>query len=365
MVLALPFPAIDPILVEIGPFAIRWYALAYIAGLVLGWLYGKSARSATRACGAASRAIRPCSTIFWSGSPSASSSAARLGHVLFYDPAYYAANPLEILQVWHGGMAFHGGLLGAVLAIILFARRARRAGPVLSRRRVGGGADRPVPRPARQFRQWRALGPVTDVPWALVFPHAGPEPRHPSQLYEAGLEGVAALSGAASLATRLGALKRPGLVAGVFGIGYALCALDLASCSASRTATSLGPVTIGMALSLPLARSIGLGLVWQRAAARKPAPMTTPLGEESGRRSSRAEGPITVVRYMALASAIRATATTGRATPSARGGDFVTAPEISQMFGELIGLWAAHAWTRARRARSASRWSSSAPAAAR
>ena len=122
----------------------------------------------------------------------------RLGHVLIYDPAYYAANPAEILQVWHGGMAFHGGLLGAGLAIILFARR--NGVPVLSYLDVAS-AVAPIGLflgRLANFVNGELWGRVTDVPWAFVFPAAGPEPRHPSQLYEAALEGALSSSSSSS-----------------------------------------------------------------------------------------------------------------------------------------------------------------------
>ncbi len=156
----LPFPAINPVLVQLGPLAIRWYALAYIAGLMAGW-----------------RLIRRlvANDGLWGGlkRPSADSIddllvycalgvviGGRLGNVLFYDPGYYFAHPLEILKVWEGGMAFHGGLIGAAIGVALFAlaRKSPRADDV--RPRLAGRADRPVLWPDRQFHPARALGPA-------------------------------------------------------------------------------------------------------------------------------------------------------------------------------------------------------------
>ena len=263
MLFALPLPAINPILVEIGPFAIRWYALAYIVGLIAGWLYGKSLIANAR---------------LWTKQPGDPALfddllvwvtfgviiGGRLGQVLIYDPTYYFANPAEILQVWHGGMAFHGGLLGAALAIILFARR--HGVPVLSYLDIAS-AVAPIGLflgRLANFVNGELWGRQTDVPWAFLFPHsmdASGEivPRHPSQLYEAALEGLL-LFVVLLVLTRMGGLKRPGLVAGVFGIGYGL-ARSTAELFREPDGYVLGPVTTGMALSLPLI-VIGLGLVW-------------------------------------------------------------------------------------------------------
>ena len=257
MLFALPFPAIDPTILSFGPFAIRWYSLAYIAGLVLGWLYGKrliADRSLWR--------VQP-------GEPAAFDDllvwvafgviiGGRLGHVLIYDPAYYWANPLEIPQVWHGGMAFHGGLIGATLAIILFARR--HGLPVLSYLDIAG-AVAPIGLffgRLANFINGELWGRVTDVPWAMVFPNAGPDPRHPSQLYEAALEGVL-LFIVLRIAIGRGALRHPGLVAGLFGIGYGI-ARSVSELLREPDGYVLGPITAGMALSIPLI-VIGAALV--------------------------------------------------------------------------------------------------------
>jgi phosphatidylglycerol:prolipoprotein diacylglycerol transferase len=257
MLLALPFPAINPNLVEIGPFAIRWYAIAYMAGFVLGWLYGK-------------RLIAERS--LWReppGDPALFDDflvwvafgvilGGRLGHILIYEPAYYLAHPAEMVKIWHGGMAFHGGLLGAVIAIIVFARRY--GVPLLSYLDVTAAV---VPiglffGRIANFVNGELWGRATDVPWAFVFPEAGPEPRHPSQLYEAFLEGVV-LFALLRIAIRLGALKRPGLVAGLFALGYGL-ARSMAELFREPDGYVGGVLTTGTALSVPV-MVIGLALV--------------------------------------------------------------------------------------------------------
>ena len=159
--LALPFPVIDPVLVHLGPLAIRWYALAYIAGLIVGWCADPPRSSPTIAIGAARRGRRAdsiddllvyCALGVVIG--------GRLGNVLFYDPGYYFAHPLEIFMVWQGGMAFHGGMLGALVGVLLFARRYRDAVADGARSRLPRRADRHLPRPHRQFHQAGALGPA-------------------------------------------------------------------------------------------------------------------------------------------------------------------------------------------------------------
>ena len=159
-VLAIPFPEIDPVALWLGPLSVKWYGLAYMAGLLLGWLYVKYLLRQTRLWPGGKRPFPPDKAddlllymtigVLVGG---------RLGNVIFYEPSYYLQNPLEIPAVWKGGMAFHGGLIGSIVAIVLFARRQRRRGLERSGLVRGGHADRPVLRTARQFHQRRAVGP--------------------------------------------------------------------------------------------------------------------------------------------------------------------------------------------------------------
>jgi phosphatidylglycerol:prolipoprotein diacylglycerol transferase len=250
----LPFPAIDPVAVNIGPLPLRWYALAYIAGFVLGWLFMRTLASNDR---------------LWApGQPKPSLEGlddllvyvafgviigGRLGHVLIYDPGYYLAQPQEIIKTWKGGMAFHGGLLGAITGIFLFARR--EALPLLTVSDICATVA-PVGLlfgRLANFIKPEMWGRESDVPWAMVFPLAGDAPRHPSQLYEAGLEGLA-LGLLLWFAARKGALKHPGLATGLFGVGYGLARIF---CEFFREpdpyqeALANG-LTMGMVLSAPL-----------------------------------------------------------------------------------------------------------------
>ena len=153
----LPFPAIDPVLVQIGPFALRWYALAYIAGILLGWLYARAIIRRERLWGGKAPMTVAGFDDFVLWVTLGVILGGRIGYVLFYNPTHFAAHPAEIVQLWKGGMSFHGGFLGVVIAVILFGRR--RGIPVVARRRHGGGlSGRPHARPARQFHQCRAVG---------------------------------------------------------------------------------------------------------------------------------------------------------------------------------------------------------------
>ncbi len=258
----LPFPIIDPVAVNLGPLPVRWYALAYIGGFLFGWFGLRALVGDDRLWAAGQPRPTP------EGADDLLVNAAlgviiggRLGHVLFYDPAFYLADPLEILQTWKGGMAFHGGLIGAVVGMWLFSRSHRV--PFLTIMDVCAAVT-PVGLffgRLANFIKPEMWGRETDVPWAMVFPPAGDAPRHPSQLYEAGLEGVA-LFALLWFAARGGALKRPGLVAGLFGAGYGLARIF---CEFFREPDPVqealqSGLTKGMLFSLPLVL-VGAGLV--------------------------------------------------------------------------------------------------------
>jgi phosphatidylglycerol:prolipoprotein diacylglycerol transferase len=269
MPISLAFPSIDPVMISIGPLPIRWYALAYIAGLVLGWAY---ARALVRR------------KAFWGGVAAPTPLdiddllvyaavgvivGGRLGYVLFYNPGHYLAHPAEIFAIWKGGMSFHGGFAGTLLAIYVVAKR--KGISVLSLTDVCAAA---VPiglflGRIANFIKPELWGRPTDVTWAMVFPGAGPSPRHPSQLYEAGLEGFV-LFVALFIAVEFGALRRPGLVAGFFAIGYGVARII---CEFFREPDPqlgflFGGATMGMLLSLPL---IAAGAALIILSARRPA----------------------------------------------------------------------------------------------
>ena len=175
MFLALPFPVVDPILIEFGPFAIRWYSLAYIAGLLLGSFY--MGRLAKRI----SNILSPDDAInFMTWATIGVILGGRIGYVLFYKLNFYIDNPTQIFYVWQGGMSFHGGFLGVVLASILYTRRQKIpvlvfADLVACAAPIGLFFGR-----LANFINSELYGRVTDVPWAIAFPTGGPQLRHPS-----------------------------------------------------------------------------------------------------------------------------------------------------------------------------------------
>ena len=209
------FPAIDPVALELGPIVIRWYALAYIVGLIGGWRYALllARREPVR--------FEPQlldDFVVWATLGVVI--GGRLGYVLFYRPDYYITDPLQILMVWKGGMAFHGGLLGVLAATFLFARRYKV--PLLSLADIVCAAA-PIGLffgRIANFINGELYGRVTDAALGMVFPHGGPLPRHPSQLYQAGLEGLALFVLMAVLIFGFNAKNRPGLLAGAFFAGY-------------------------------------------------------------------------------------------------------------------------------------------------
>jgi phosphatidylglycerol:prolipoprotein diacylglycerol transferase len=285
MPLVLPFPDIDPVLVSVRPFgielAVRWYALAYIAGLLLGWRYVVLLSRRPRLWGGAApieeRQVDDLLTWMILGVIL----GGRLGFVLFYQPEYYLAHPGQILAVWQGGMSFHGGLLGVAAGVIGFS--LKNGLPILS---VGDAVAAAAPiglffGRLANFINAELWGRPSTAPWAVAFPGeaaqacppgwVGPCARHPSQLYEAGLEGLL-LFAVLALAIRGGALRRPGLVFGMMLAGYALArsfvelfrqadgqfvAPDNPQGHVLRLGAELG-LTMGQLLSLPMLAVGGL-----------------------------------------------------------------------------------------------------------
>ena len=262
MMFAIPFPAIDPVLISIGPLAIRWYSLAYIAGILLGWRYivSLSARKPGVIDAAAIDDL-----IVWL--VFGIILGGRLGYVLFYKPGYYLMNPIEAAYVWEGGMSFHGGALGVILAMALFARKRgidflRLADMVACAAPIGLFFGR-----IANFINGELFGRPSDVAWAVVFPRGGPEPRHPSQIYESFLEGLVLFLILAALWRYTRLRDRPGALGGVFLLGYGAFRLfvEFFREPDAHLGFLFGGVTMGQLLSLPLV-IVGVWLV-----ARKPA----------------------------------------------------------------------------------------------
>src|SRR5579864_4320045 len=260
----IPFPAIDPIAVSLGPFAIRWYALAYIVGLIIGWRY------------CLMLADRPPNLLarkdiddFLVWATLGVVLGGRIGYVLFYNLPYYTEHPIQALYLWHGGMSFHGGALGVTLAIVLFARRRKLsilalADIVIEAIPIGLFFGR-----IANFINGELYGRETDVPWAMVFPGGGPLPRHPSQLYEAACEGLL-LFLLLLIAEHRGARRRPGLETGIFLAGYAVARMsgEFFRQPDEQLGFLIFGTTMGQLLSIPLLVGGIALIVWAR---RRPA----------------------------------------------------------------------------------------------
>jgi phosphatidylglycerol---prolipoprotein diacylglyceryl transferase len=262
----IPFPAFDPVLVHVGPFAVRWYALAYIVGILAGWLYVRAVIRAEKLWGGPAPLSVTDYDDFVLWATFGIILGGRIGYVLFYNPGYFFAHPADIVQLWKGGMSFHGGFLGCVVAVTLFA--LRRGIPFLS---LGDLTCAAAPiglflGRIANFVNGELWGRPTDVPWAMVFPNGGPLPRHPSQLYEAGLEGLVLFAVLAAL-MRAGALRRPGTITGAFALGYGIARLtsEFFREPDAQLGFLWGGLTMGMLLSLPLILAgIGFIVVAQR-----------------------------------------------------------------------------------------------------
>src|SRR6202166_316242 len=257
----IPFPAFDPVLVHIGPFAIRWYALAYIVGILLGWAYARVLVRSERLWGGKAPLTVLDFDDFLLWVTLGIILGGRIGSVLFYNFSHFAAHPLEIVQLWNGGMSSHGGFTGCVIAVVLFARK--RGLPILSLGDITcavGPIGIFLGRIAN-FINGELWGRPADVPWAMVFPNGGPLPRHPSQLYEAALEGLVLLA-VLALLMRAGALKRPGMIIGSFAVVYALARTtsEFFREPDAQLGFFWGGMTMGMLLSVPLFLA-GLGFL--------------------------------------------------------------------------------------------------------
>ena len=263
----IPFPVFDPVLVHVGPFAVRWYALAYIVGILAGWLYVRGILRSEKPWGGAPPFGVPDYDDFVLWATFGIILGGRIGYVLVYNPAFFLAHPAEIVQLWNGGMSFHGGFLGVVIAVVWYARR--RAIPLLSLGDVTCAAA-PIGiflvRIAN-FINGELWGRPSEAPWAMVFPNGGPLPRHPSQLYEATLEGLV-LFAVLAILVRRGALKRPGTIIGVFALGYGAARLfsELFREPDAQLGFLWGGLTMGMLLTLPLMLA---GLAFIRVAQRR------------------------------------------------------------------------------------------------
>ena len=272
---ALPFPEIDPVIVQIGPLALHWYGVGYVIGILFAWWYARRLVSNDSLWAGGRSPIGPLDIddfLIWAAAGVVL--GGRIGYILFYDLARYIANPLDVFAVWQGGMSFHGGLTGVTVAMIAFAYR-RGFSPwslfdvIAAGVPVGFGLVR-----VTNFINSELWGRPTDVPWAFIFPNGGPEPRHPSQLYEALLEGLVLFIVLRLLTHSALKLKQPGFVAGAMVTGYGLARILVEffrEPDAHIGYLAGGWLTMGMVLSVPMVL-IGLWAMWRaRRAAPEPA----------------------------------------------------------------------------------------------
>jgi phosphatidylglycerol:prolipoprotein diacylglycerol transferase len=268
--LTIAFPAIDPVAISIGPFAIRWYALAYIVGIVLGWLYARALVRSEKPWGGPAPVTTPQLDDFILWVTLGIIIGGRAGYVLFYNPAFFLQHPAAIFKLWEGGMSFHGGFLGCVAAVMLFALRNNIS--ILS---LGDLTTAVAPigiflGRIANFIKGELWGREADVsvPWRMIFPD---DPlqlyRHPSQLYEAALEGLL-LFAVLAVMVRMGALKRPGLILGSFIAIYALARItsEFFREPDPQLGFLWGGLTMGMLLSVPMivAGAILIVMAWRR-----------------------------------------------------------------------------------------------------
>lgn len=268
---ALPFPDIDPIALQIGPLAIHWYGIGYVVSILFVWWYAKRLAATPHLWASNTSPVQALDLddfVMWAAIGVVA--GGRIGYILFYDLAAYMADPMSIFAVWKGGMSYHGGFLGTTIAMILFARK--RGIPVWSMFDIvaagvpfGLGVVR-----VANFINSELWGRPTDVAWGFVFPTGGPDPRHPSQLYEAVLEGLVLFLVLRVLTHSFLKLKAPGFVAGAFVAGYGLSRTVVEFFRAPDV--QLGYLagdwlTMGMILSTPMV----LAGVWAMAAAKSRA----------------------------------------------------------------------------------------------
>lgn len=266
---ALTFPAINPVALQLGPLAIHWYGIGYVVSILFAWWYCKQLVAKT--------------SLWQDGKPAMSGEdlddfvtwaalgvvlGGRLGYIFFYDFAKFAADPLSIFSVWNGGMSYHGGMLGVILAMILYARKRgihvwSMLDTIAAAVPFGLGVGR-----LTNFINSELWGRTSDVPWAFVFPNGGPLARHPSQLYEAVLEGLILFSILFYFTHAKHRLKTPKFIGGAFICGYGVSRIIVEffrEPDAHIGYLSQGWLTMGMILSVPM---VAVG-IWAMASAKQ------------------------------------------------------------------------------------------------
>jgi phosphatidylglycerol:prolipoprotein diacylglycerol transferase len=259
--MALEFPNIDPVALAVGPLEIRWYALAYLTGFLFGWWYGIYI---SKLVNKDLPGVRPSKDDIDDFIPWAIAGVilgGRLGYILFYQTAFYFENPGEIFKVWHGGMSFHGGIAGVIIVMFLYAKLKklpflRLCDTVGCAAPLGIFLGR-----ITNFINGELYGRVTEVSWGVIFPGGGELPRHPSQLYQAGLEGLALFLILLTLVHFKWVRARPGILSGVFLAGYGIFRSigELWREPDEQIGYLMGHLSMGQLLSVPVI-CLGVGV---------------------------------------------------------------------------------------------------------
>jgi phosphatidylglycerol---prolipoprotein diacylglyceryl transferase len=260
----LTYPNIDPVAIQLGPLAVKWYGLAYMAGLLLGWYYIRRLVSTPHlwANNKPPLTLERIDDLLLFMTVGVIV-GGRLGQVLLYDPEFYFSNPAEIFKVWKGGMSFHGGVIACAILILVFAVVYK-----VSARSVGDLVCASAPfglffGRIANFINSEHWGRVTDAWVGMVFPNGGDNPRHPSQLYEAALEGIVMFTIIRIATHHFMTLKRPGVTTGIWMIWYAI-ARSFSECFREPepyNIFNIGPITAGQVYCVPMV-VLGLYLLW-------------------------------------------------------------------------------------------------------
>ncbi len=251
----LAYPEISPIFFSIGPIAVRWYSMAYLFGILFGWWLA-SARIKKYNLGLTKQNCEDAAFAVTLGIIL----GGRIGYILFYGGAQYWQNPLEMLAIWHGGMSFHGGIIGVIVALLIFAKMIKYpflkltdlVAPVVP---IGIFFGR-----LANFINDELWGRVTDVAWAVRFPRGGYLPRHPSQIYEACLEGICLFIVLNLMWRNKWCRENTGFISGAFLLGYALCRLAVEQFR--EPDAQLGFLWLGMTMGQWLSVPITLLGLW-------------------------------------------------------------------------------------------------------
>jgi phosphatidylglycerol:prolipoprotein diacylglycerol transferase len=260
MLPVLMFPQFDPVAVAVGPLAIRWYALAYISALLLGW---RLVRRWVRWEPVVATDVQVDDFLTWATLGVVL--GGRLGYVLFYQPSFFVQNPLQVFALWQGGMSFHGGMLGVAVAVAIYCRQQKI--PMLGfgdRIAIAAPIGLGLGRVANFINGelWGREAPP-DLPWAMIFPTGGGVPRHPSQIYQALMEGLILFAVMLIAARRLRVRQQFGMLTGIFLTGYGIARIvgEFFRQPDPFLGFLFAGATMGQLLSLPMVLG-GLGLIW-------------------------------------------------------------------------------------------------------